>query len=273
MAKLIRPILSIIIPSWNTSQITLNCLKSIIKYLPPASTEIIVVDNASSDDTVSKIKRLKSVPWRIKIKVNSRNLGYSIACNQGASLSSGDYFLFLNSDTEFVDATIFNLINFLARRPSLGVVGPQLLNLDFTPQGSVFPPQTPINAFREFILGRKSYSKYFPKSLRPSAVWALSGTAILVSRPFFNQLGGWNEKYFMYFEDMDFCRRVRQQNKFIYYYPLCRLLHHHGASGRSLGSSQYQWYRLIRGSITYHGYFRHYLLNLIIWLGQKLRCR
>jgi len=149
MAKLIRPILSIIIPSWNTSQITLNCLKSIIKYLPPASTEIIVVDNASSDDTVSKIKRLKSVPWRIKIKVNSRNLGYSIACNQGASLSSGDYFLFLNSDTEFVDATIFNLINFLARRPSLGVVGPQLLNLDFTPQGSVFPPQTPINAFRK----------------------------------------------------------------------------------------------------------------------------
>ena len=159
------------------------------------------------------------------------------------------------------------MLRFLKDNPQIGVIGPQFLNPDLSPQASVFPPQTPLNAFRQFWLNLPCYSKCIPNEAGP--VWSVSGGAILIPKKLFQKIGGWDEKYFFYFEDLELCRQVHRLGKLVYYYPQAKVIHHHGASGRSLASTQKQWRRLIPSSKKYHGPVLHYLINFIIWSGQK----
>jgi GT2 family glycosyltransferase len=174
---------------------------------------------------------------------------------------------------ELIDSTLVDVVNYAKSHPDVGLIGPKFLNPDLTIQASVFHPQTIINAFKEFWLGKNSYSKYFPDVDIPTPVWALSGGAVLISRTDFNQVGGWDEKYFFYYEDLELCRQFRKLGKLIIYYPHCQVIHRHGVSGKTVANPQNQWRRLIPGSILYHGYFKHQLINLIIWLSQKFKIR
>jgi len=257
--------ISIIIPTWNTCKITLKCLNTINKFLPKNFAQIIVVDNGSTDDTQKIFSKLSGITYI----ENSSNLGFSKANNIGVKSATANYFLFLNSDMELIDDSIVDMVNYAKSHQNIGLIGPKLLNPDLTPQGSVFPPQTPINAFKEFWLGQKTYSKYFPELNTPAAVWAISGGAVLISRDDFNKVGGWNEKYLFYYEDLELCRQIRKFDKSIIYYPQCRIIHQHGASGTLIADSQNQWRRLIPGSIKYHGFLEHTFINFIIWSGQK----
>lgn len=259
--------LSIIIPTWNTANITLQCIRSLKKYLKNFPLEIIVVDNASTDDTVAKLKKEQG----IVIIQNKTNFGFAKACNIGAKKATGDYLFFLNSDMMAVDDSLIDMYQYLKNNPKIGIIGPKFLNLDKTPQASVFPPQTALNAFKEFFLGQQTYSKYYPKSQKPLAVHSLSGGAMLLSKKLFHQIGGWDQRYFMYFEDLELCRQVRHLGLEIFYFPQCRFIHRHGASGHQVADSANQWRRLIPGSKLYHGTFNHYLINGIIWLSQKLK--
>lgn len=272
--------LSIIIPTWNTAKITKECIKSIHKFLHHIDYEIILVDNASTDNTVSEIKRFKTKQnssvvrknhLKLKIIQNSKNLGFAKACNIGVKKAVGDCLIFLNSDMELVDSSLTRMVKFLQKNPQVGAIGPQFLNPDKTIQKSVFPPQTPLNAIKEFWFGQKSYSKYIPKNKKPVSVWAISGGAILIKKSLFKKIGKWNEKYFMYFEDLDLCRTLHRQNKKIYYYPQSQIIHHHGASGKNIKPPANQWKRLIPGSKMYHGLLKHNLITAIIWLSQKWR--
>lgn len=256
--------LSIIIVTWNTAKVTQKCVDSINKYLP--SQEIIVVDNGSQDNTVDILKKIKNV----KIIKNHSNLGFAKANNIGFKSVSSDYVVFMNSDIELIDNSILAMVDYLKNHLNIGLIGPKFLNPDLTPQASVFPPQTVFNAFKEYWLGKKeSYSKYTPKGDTPTKVNYLSGGCIAVSKDFFQKIGIWNEKYFFYYEDMDLCRQVTKSGKEIIFYPKCKIIHRHGASGKKLADSQNQWRRLIPGSIKFHGYLKHYLINIIIWSGQK----
>jgi len=259
-----HPKLSIIIPTWNTAQITLKCVKTIKKHLSDINPQIVVVDNASSDNTIKLLK-----PLKITLIKNSQNLGFAKACNIGARKAVGNYILFLNSDMELLDSSLVEMLEFLQKNPQIGAIGPKFLNPNKKPQASTFPPQTPINAFKEFWLNKRTYSKYIPKSKKPISVWAISGGAFLISKKLFRQVGGWDKKYFMYFEDLDLCRQIHQLNKKTFYYPACRLIHRHGASGKKLADSKNQWRRLIPSSKKYHGLINHHLINLIIKTGQK----
>lgn len=255
---------SIIIPTWNTAQITKKCVDTINTFIP--GQEIIVVDNGSEDDTVVVLNKIKNV----KIIKNGTNLGFAKANNIGLKSSNSDYIVFMNSDIELIDKSLIEMVNYLKDNQNVGIIGPKFLNPDKTPQASVFPPQTCLNAFKEFWLGKKeTYSKYIPKGDSPTIVNYLSGGCIATSKKYFKQIGAWNEKYFFYFEDMDLCRQVTKNGKQIVYYPKCQIIHRHGASGRKLADSQNQWRRLIPSSKKFHGVFKHYLLNFIIWSGQK----
>jgi len=257
--------ISIIIPTWNTASITLRCINSIKSSLPTKSYEIIIIDNHSTDNTIKLISHQKDV---VLIK-NQKNLGYAKACNQGATIATGDFLFFLNSDMCLVDASLIDMAQFLVNS-QIGAVGPRFLNPNLTPQASVFPPQTPLNAIKEYWLNQPhAYSKYLISSSHPVSVNAISGGAILLTTPFFHQLGAWNEKYHFYYEDMDLCRRILSLNKQIYYYPGCTVIHDHGASGTTLASTENQWRRLIPSSKIYHGLIRHYIINFILWSGQK----
>jgi len=257
--------LSIIIPTWNTAKITLKCVQTIKKHLSNIKPQIIVVDNASTDNTVDLFKK-----ENVTLIRNSKNFGYAKACNIGSKKATGDYLLFLNSDMEFFDNSLENMLEYFPKNPQIGLIGPQFLNPDKTIQASVFPPQTLINAIKEFWFKKPVYSKYSPKTKKPLSVWAISGGAVLINKDLFHQIGHWNEKYFMYFEDLDLCRKIHQQGKLVFYYPQAKLIHRHGASGHKLVNSQNQWRRLIPSSKIYHGWINHYLLFLITRLSQKL---
>jgi len=259
-------LLSIIIPTWNTAKITNQCLLSIRKYLHSTDFEIIVFDNGSQDNT----EKLISTHKNIQYLKSDKNLGFSKANNLAANNAKGDFFLFLNSDMKLIDNSILKMIDYLKEHKNVGLIGPQFLNTDYSPQPSVFPPQTVINAFKEFWLNIPSYSKFLPKNDIPQSVWSISGGAVLIKKNLYKQVGGWDEKYFFYYEDLDLCRKIRKLNMLIIYFPGSKIIHHHGASGKNIANSENQWRRLIKSSVLYHGKFYHYLINAIIWSGQKL---
>jgi GT2 family glycosyltransferase len=256
---------TIIIPSWNTADITIKCIHTIKQYLTGLNYDIIVVDNGSQDDSVIKLKKEN----RIKLIENPTNLGFGQANNIAAKIAKGDYLLFLNSDIELIDSKLIDMLNYIDTHPEIGLISPKFLNLDLSEQGSVFPPQNIINALKEFWLGQSAYSKYVPKTDQPLEVWSVSGGAMIIKQSLFEKIGGWDSRYFMYFEDLELCRQVKKLGYKIYYYPQCCVIHHHGASGKFLSDTKNQWRRLIPSSKIYHGLFKHYLLFLIIWSGQK----
>jgi len=296
--------LSIIIVTWNTAQITLKCIKTIHQHLKnKIKYEIIIVDNNSSDNTKTIIANYKQNPrpviatsqppqrviarnqppqhviarneetkqsrWNLKYIKNSDNFGFAKANNIGVKQAVGDYFLFLNSDMELIDDSLIKMLDFFKKDETIGIIGPQFLNIDKTPQASVFPPQTILNAFKEFWLGQKNaYSKYNPPTNKISQVFAISGGALLIRKNLFKKIGGWNEKYHFYFEDLDMSRAINKLGHKVIFYPFCKVIHRHGASGKTLADPQNQWRRLINGSIKYHGHITNYLIYLIIKSSQ-----
>ncbi|MCW1949420.1 MAG: glycosyltransferase family 2 protein [Candidatus Shapirobacteria bacterium] len=255
---------SIVIVTWNTADITKKCVETINQYLP--GQEILVVDNGSQDHTVEILKKIKNV----KIIENHANLGFAKANNIGFKQVTNDYLVFMNSDIELIDNSLSKMVGYLKNNSRIGIIGPKFLNPDLTPQASVFPPQTAFNAFREFWLNQKeSYSKYIPQTKNPVNVSYISGGCLAISKEFFKKIGGWNEKYFFYFEDMDLCRQVSKFKKNIVFFPQCSIIHRHGASGKNLAPAKDQWRRLIPSSIKFHGHLKHYFINFIIWSGQK----
>ncbi|MFA5828025.1 MAG: glycosyltransferase family 2 protein [Candidatus Shapirobacteria bacterium] len=260
------PELSIIVLTWNTSEITKKCVLSIKRSLEnKIDYEIIVADNGSTDNTQQVFKDLKFVKY-IKL---SKNYGFSKGNNLAAKYAKGKYILFLNSDMELLNSRLIDMLRHIKLNPIIGLIGPKFLNVDQSPQGSVFPPQTITNAFREFWLGQKSYSKYTPATDKPIEVWAVSGGAVIIDRSLFEKIGGWDTRYFMFYEDLELCRQIKKLNYKIFFYPQCSLVHHHGASGKNLASNINQWRRLIPSSKIFHGLARHFLINSTIWSGQK----
>lgn len=260
-----KPKLSIIIVTWNTALITKKCIDTINQYLPSGFAQIVITDNGSTDDTKKIVSKLKNVEY-----VNTgSNLGFAKGCNYGAKYATGKHLLFLNSDMELVDSTLVDMVGYLEKNSDVGIVGPRFLNIDLTPQGSVLPPQTPLNAFKEYWLGIEAYSKYTPQVSKPTSVWAISGGAVLINHEYFKKIGGWDEKYFFYYEDLELCRQIRNLGKKVVYYPMCKVIHRHGASGVAVANASNQWRRLIPSSVLYHGKFIHSLIFLIMWSSQK----
>jgi len=111
--------------------------------------------------------------------------------------------------------------------------------------------------------------KYYPKERDPVEAEVLVMAAFLITPKAKQKVGLLDERYFMYFEDFDYCKRVREMGLKVFYYPAAQVIHHHGESGKKLAGNEDQWKRLIPSSKIYHGTLKHYLLNFIIWSSQK----
>ncbi len=254
--------LSIIIVNYNTRNLVLGCVDSIKKSKLNLDYEIIVVEN-STRDKLSPSKDYKLIDAK-------KNLGFSKGNNLGIKNSSGEYILLLNSDTKVKRGSIDKLYAFAVSHEDAGVVAPKLLNEDGSPQGSVFKLPTLMRAVREYWFGEEKFlDKYVPESETALEVESASMAAFLITPEALKKVGGLNEKYFMYFEDLDYSRKVRKAGLKVYFLPDSEIVHLHGKSGESLADKSEQWKRLIPSSKTYHGLINYYLIHIVTWSGQK----
>lgn len=263
--------LSVIIVSFNTKELTIDSIKSIEKEGSKLGLEVIVVDNSSSDGSREALKDFKTDKFKYATIFNDSNTGYAKANNQGIKKAEGKYILLLNSDTLVHSGSLSKLVEFAEKTPDAGVVGSKLLNIDGSLQGSCFHFPTIKNAILEYFFGKKGlFDKYAPKGNGPTTVDALVGAAFLITPEAKRKVGILDERYWAYFEDIDYCRQVWKKGLKVYYLPTSVITHYHGASFKKATSDDAtRWRRLIPSSKIYHGLAGHYLINSIIWLGQK----
>jgi len=258
--------LSVIIVSYNTKKLLGECLESVFQSQGPKfQIEVTVVDNGSTDGSMEMVRRKYKA---VKVIENEKNLGFAKAVNQGFKQSQGRNLLLLNSDAEIQPQALEKLFEF-EKKVGPAIIGAKMLNPDGTVQASVFNLPTAKRAVEEFWFGKdKAFSKYAPAWEKPVAVEAVSGGAMLISGAIIKKIGLFDERYFMYYEDLDFCRRAKKAGYKIWYLPEATVIHYHGASGRQLASPETQWKRLIPSSKIYHGAIRHWLITQIIKVGQ-----
>lgn len=260
--------LSIVIVNYNTGKLLSSCLASIKRAssnLTSPKTEVILIENASSDNSLSEALKTKIPLTLVK---NKENVGFAKAVNQGIRKSEGKCVFLLNPDTKVEKDALSALVEFAERKTGVGVVGAKLLSPKREVQESVFYLPTIWRAIKEYWLGGAK-SQYAPKTSFPVEVEAVVGGAMLITRETIEKVGLLDERYFMYFEDLDYCRRTRKAGLSVYYLPEARIIHYHGASGTKLARAEDQWKRLIPGSKIYHGPVKHYLIWFISWTGQK----
>lgn len=230
-------LLSIIIVSWNAKDYLENCLKSVFGTIKGIDFEVIVVDNASTDGSPEMVSANFS---DVKLIKNDRNIGFGPANNCGIKDTSGDYILLLNPDTLLLENSVANLVNFIRKEETIGVVGPKILNPDGTVQYECarnFP--TPLTEFfvlttlykrfpRSKIFGRYLMS-YWDHS-QEREVESISGSCALIKRSALNEVGLFDECFFMYSEETDLFYRIKKKGWKIYFVPSAEIIHHWGKS-------------------------------------------
>ncbi|MGN7169713.1 glycosyltransferase family 2 protein [Paenibacillus cellulositrophicus] len=272
--------LSILIVNYNTCQLTVDCLRSVFASETDFTYEVIVIDNNSSDDSIETIR--DEFP-QVKVIANKDNTGFAKANNQGMEAAKGRYILLLNSDTVIQKDTLQTMIAFMDEHPKAGASGCKII----LPDGSLdkackrgFP--TPSASFY-YAFG---FSKLFPDNPRfnqyqlghldPDQAYpvdCLVGAFMLVRRGVLESVGGLDETFFMYGEDIDWCYRIKQAGWDIHYYPKTTIVHYKG------GSARRRPYKIIyefhRAMIVFHR--KHYrkqynvLTNSLIYMGVGLK--
>ena len=238
---------SLIIVTYNSSDTIADCIGSILKN--KGRYEIIVVDNASSDNTVEILE--KNFASKIKLLKNNKNIGFTKACNQGGKVARGEYLLFLNPDTEILTENFFNkLLKFIKNKKRLGIVGFKFLNPDRSFQQSCgyFPTLQRIILDRIKFLnvnyGIQIRNKDFYKKTQ-KVDW-VSASGLLVKRQIFEKLGGFNENIFMYGEDYDLCYRLNLKGFQNFLFPEVRIMHYD--SGKNISHKKpFKYFAMRRG--------------------------
>lgn len=273
--------LSVIIVNWNTEDLLRQTLDSVFRETKDLDFEVIVVDNNSTrDDSVKMVK--DNFPQVVLIE-NKENLGFSKANNQGMRLAKGDYLMLLNSDVIVLDKALSKLVAFLEANKEIKMVGPKLLNADMTFQHACrrnLP--NPKNSFYHlFGLARlfkdsKKFNAYRRQSDncdKTGETEALSGAAMMFGREVYEKIGGLDEDFFMYGEDLDFCKRVSEAFGKIYFVSDAEIIHLYGASSkkRKIGAL-FNFYDAMWFYYKKHFYKEsNFIFNFIVWVGIKIR--
>ncbi len=232
--------LSIIIVNYNARNYLKDCISSIKKNVNSDIFEIILVDNDSSDGSVEYIQ--EQFP-EIDIISHKKNLGYAVGNNRGIKKSKGRYILFLNPDTIVFDEAIHFLLKELENNRNAGAVGPALFKGKNKYQISFGKKVNFIfEVFQKcfFNLYYKLKLKHF--SLKKEVGW-LSGACLMVRKSILDDIGYFDEQFFLYFEDIDLCYRIREEGWKIYYFPRAKVFHEGGASTSLLNFSFRYEYR------------------------------
>ena len=228
--------LSIIIVNWNTSNLLFQCLESVYESTGRLNLEVIVVDNASTDGSVEMMRQ--EFP-QVQIIANSKNVGFVRANNQAMANCQGRYMLLLNSDTRVLYGSLGKVVQSMDAHPRAGIAGVRLLDPDGTFQASFTPFPT---LWREFLilsgLGRLLIRPTFPSYGPQIGKGAqrvkgyVEGAYIMARCEALDQIGGLDERIFMYAEDVDWCYRFYQAGWEVWYLPQAPVIHYGGQSSK-----------------------------------------
>jgi GT2 family glycosyltransferase len=241
------------------------------------SDEICIVDNASSDNSLDGCRRQFVDQSKIEYIRNDKNLGFAVACNQGLSRVTGDVILFLNPDCRLDSNAVGEMQQALSDSPEIGMVGGLLLNPDGTEQGGgrravPTPWRSFVRAFGLYKLSNRwprLFSDFhlheLPIPEDPVDVEAISGACMMVKRKAVEDVGIWDEGYFLHCEDLDWCMRFRANGWKILFVPSARVTHIVGAcsKGRPLFVEWYKHKGMIR---FYRKFFKHQYPYGLMWL-------
>ena len=258
--------LSIIILSYNTKDLTLNCINSIVEQykneLDKNQFEIFVVDNASVDDSLQVLQKLKISG--LKIIESKENLGFSKGCNLGAKNAKGDFFLFLNSDTQIKDQGFLKMLEFFKRNEDAGILGAKLKNTDGTSQPSAGKFYNLLNLlFMSLGFERLGLLRESPNEVK-KIDW-VSGASLMIRKKIFEKVGGFEKTLFMYWEDIEICYKAKEKGFFTYFYPEITLYH------KELGSSNrtFAILNIYKGILFFYkkhkSYLEYNLVKLILF--------
>ena len=245
--------LSIIVTNYKNSELLRLCLDSIKKCVTDVTYELIVADSETLEDMEIMMREDYS---DVKFFPDEKNIGFMACAKKGIEYSTGKYILILNGDIIAEPDSIHKMLEFLKSDSLIGMVGPKLLNFNGTLQFSCSRFYKPITiVYRRTFLGRFSFAKkhldWFQMKdydhASPKEVDWLMGSALMISREALQKVGFLDEQYFMYMEDVDWCRRFWENGYKVMYYPLAIMHHYHGrgsAKGgviRSLLFSRLAW--------------------------------
>jgi GT2 family glycosyltransferase len=265
--------ISVIIVTWNSEGHIRNCLESVGNKPSGLSLEIIVVDNLSSDGSVKIIQEFSPSVTLIE---NQKNLGYAHANNQGIEKSTGRYVLLLNPDTEIRGKALGSMFRFMETNPDIGALGPKLLN----PDGSVQPSCREFPGFSTLLWEFSGLSRLFPES-RIFGRWRMGyfgfdrtgevdqpmGSCLMLRRKTLEQIGLFDERFPMFFNDLDLCCRIKAAGWKIFFYAEAQVTHHRGASTskakrKMIWLSHLAFYRFFKKHKT--GWGNRLLLSLLL---------
>lgn len=223
---------SVIIVNYNTCELTLDCIKSIYTKTLKTSVEIIVVDNASSDNSVSEIRSI--YPEVILIE-STQNLGFGKANNLAVLSAKGKYLFFLNSDTILVNDAISILKEYMENNPDVGICGGNLFDQEMNPNHShlkVFP-----SVFNDVDLStRRMISRIFIRNMQfnnsntPIEVAYITGADMMIKKELFNEILGFDPDFFLYYEETDLTYRVKKMGYHVVNVPSSKIIHFEGKS-------------------------------------------
>ena len=228
--------LSIVIVNYETPEYTLQCVKSIYVNPPRCSFEIIVIDNGSKDNSLELIR--KQAPDTICIETGA-NLGFSRANNLGINNARGNFILLLNSDTKVLDNSLDLMVEYMIANPSIGALGPRQLDGEGKLQlaWGHFPTLI-TEAYRKLIHYKLSMNDlkirdYLEeKYARPTEVDWISGSCLMARKEAFFDAGLLDNHFFMYFEDIDLCHRMKDKGWQVHYNADMTILHYGGVTAK-----------------------------------------
>jgi N-acetylglucosaminyl-diphospho-decaprenol L-rhamnosyltransferase len=267
------PDLSIVIVNWNVRELLRHCLSSIYQATEASlEPEVIVVDNASGDGSVAMVR--KDFP-QVHLIANDENLGFTRGNNQAIAQSQGRYVLLLNPDTEVVGDALIAMVQYMDAHPQVGALGPQLLY----PDGSVQPSRRRFPTMATAFLESTVLQQWFPDNrvLRRYYIhdwgndevqevdWVV-GACLLARRQAIEQIGLLDEEFFMYSEEMDWCRRLKEHGWQVVYLPTAQVIHHEAKSSEQVKPLQHIQFQ--RSKVLYfrkhHGRWQAEVLRLFL---------
>jgi GT2 family glycosyltransferase len=270
---------SIVIVNYNSTDLLKGCLDSVYSFTKEISFEIIVVDNASVSGEIDKLIRSYS---NIKLIKNDSNRGFGAANNQGAVIARGEYLLFLNNDTILTENSIKKVFDFAESHQNKTIIGCRLLNEDRSIQKSVFNFPTLANVFTSnfflYLLFPKSehFNKYHLMNRGLNSVTeveVVTGAFLLIDKKSFEDLKGFDEKFFFYMDETDLCYRHKQNNGKIVYFPGTSVIHLKGksAKGESWFKNKYQSISTIKFFQKHFTGMKFFLLLFFHYTGLIIR--